>query len=138
MKAELVKFIRESVEWLQKEQCGCCTHKLDDRLAVCVGWSAGYGNEKRDDVIQALDSFDWGINVGIKVWTSDYMQTDYDYLNFPYDNNDDVLDMGLSVAPNANYGLIADSLLEWYDEVKDLKMNYMKKYTKKEGYHSNE
>ena len=124
MKKEIIKFVKESVEWLQKEQCGCCTYKLNDCLAVCVGWSAGYGDEKRNDVIQAEDDFDWGINVGIKVWTSDYMQTDYDWLNFPYYDNGDVLDMGLSVAPNANYALIADSLLEWYDEVKDLEMNY--------------
>jgi hypothetical protein len=123
MRGEIAKFVKESVEWLQKEQCGCCRYKLDDHLAIFVGWSGGYGNEKRNDVIQAEDDFDWGINVGIKVWTSDYMQTDYDWINFPYYEDGDVLDMGLSVAPNDNYESIADSLLKWYDEVKDLKMN---------------
>ena len=123
MKKEIVEFVKESVEWLQKEQQGCCTYRLDDHLAVCVGWSAGYGDEVRNDVIQAKDDLDWGINVGIKVHTSDYMQTDYDWLNFPYYENCDVLDMGLSIAPNDNYESIADDLLKWYDEVKDLKMN---------------
>jgi hypothetical protein len=120
---KIVKFIKESVEWLQKEQQGCCRYQLDDHLAIFVGWSEGYGDKKRDDVIQAKDSFDWGINVGVKVWTSDYMQTDYDWLNFPYYEDGDVLDMGLGIAPNDNYESIADSLLKWYDEVKDLKMN---------------
>ena len=123
MKNEIVKFVKESVEWLQKEQQGCCTHRLDDHLAVCVGWSAGYGDEVRNDVIQAKDDLDWGINVGIKVWTSDYMQTDYDWLNFPYYEDGDVLDMGLSIAPNDNYEFITTSLLKWYDDVKDLEMN---------------
>ena len=123
MKNEIAQFIKESVEWLQKEQCGCCRYKLDDHLAIFVGWSAGYGEEKRNDVIQAKDDPDYGINVGIKVWTSDYMQTDFDWLNFPYYENGDVLDMSLSIAPNDNYEVIVDSLLRWYNEVKDLEMN---------------
>ena len=123
MRNEIAKFIEESVEWLIKEQQGCCHYQLDEHLAIFVGWSAGYGDEKRNDVIQAKDDFDWGINVGLKVWTSDYMQTDYDWINFPYDEDGDVWDMGLSVAPNANYQYLAKSMLEWYDEVKDLEMN---------------
>ena len=120
MKNEIVKFIKESVEWLQKEQCGCCRYKLDDHLAIFVGWSSGYGNEKRDDVIQAKDDLDWGITVGIKVWTSDYMQTDFDWLNFPYYDDGEVLDMCESIASNANYNKIANTLLKWYGEVKDI------------------
>lgn len=123
MRSEIVKFIKESVEWLQEEQQGCCRYKLDDHLAIFVGWSAGYGDEKRDDIIQAKDDFDWGINAGVKVWTSDDLWCDYDWLNFPYYESGDVLDMGLGIAPNDNYESITDALLEWYDEVKDLKIN---------------
>lgn len=121
MKNKIAKFVKESVEWLQKEQQGCCTYRLDDHLAVCVGWSAGYGNEKRDDVIQAKDEPDYGINVGIKVWTSDAtMLTDFDWINFPYYDDGEVLDMSLGIAPNEDYKQIADSLLKWYDEVKNI------------------
>lgn len=123
MLEKIAKFVKESVEWLIEEQQGCCTYKLDDHLAVCVGWSEGYGDEKREDVIQAKDSFDWGINVGIKVWTSDYMQTDFDWLNFPYEENGDVWDMSLSVEPNDNYEELAKSILELYDEVKDFTLD---------------
>ena len=119
----IAKFIKESVEWLIEEQQGCCHYKLDDHLAVCVGWSAGYGDEKRNDVIQAKDSFDWGVNVGLKVWTSDAaMLTDYDWINFPYEKGGTVWDMGSSVKPNDNYDHLADSILRWYNEVKEYDM----------------
>lgn len=124
MKKEIAKFIKQSVEWLQEEQQGCCTYKLDEHLAVCVGWSVGYGEEQRNDVIQAKDDTDFGINVGLKVWTSDAsMLTDYDWINFPYYENGDVLDMDCAVSPQEDWDRIAKYLLKMYDEVKELDMN---------------
>lgn len=134
MKKEIAKFVKEAIKSLQEIQEGCCTYRLDDHLAVCVGWSAGYGKELRDDVIQAKDDPDWGINAGIKVWTSDAaMLTDYDWINFPYYENGDVLDMGLAVAykdditdgllKSVDYEPLADALLRWYDEVKDFELD---------------
>lgn len=120
MRNKIAKFVKESVEWLVAEQQGCCHYKLDDHLAIYVGWSAGYGEKLRDDVIQAKDEPDYGINVGIKVWTSDYMQTDFDWLNFPYYDDGEVLDMSESIIPNEDYEQIADQLLKWYDEVKNI------------------
>ena len=118
MKNKIAEFVKESVEWLQKEQLGCCHYKLDDHLAVVVGWSAGYGDEVRDDVIQAKDNPDYGINAGIKVWTSDYMLTDYDWINFPYREDDgEVWDMGFGIEPNDDYELVAKSLLDMYYDV---------------------
>jgi hypothetical protein len=130
--SKIAQFIKESVEWLVENQEGCCRYQLDDHLAIFVGWSGGYGKEPRKDVIQAKDDPDWGINVGIKVWTSDYMQTDFDWLNFPYYENGEVLDMSLTVAfkddiadglcESVDYQPLAETLLRWYDEVKDLKI----------------
>ena len=120
MKNKIAKFIKESVEWLVENQQGCCRHKLDDHLAVFVGWSAGYGKEARNDVIQAKDNLDYGINVGLKVWTSDDLWTDFDWLNFPYYDDGEVLDMSESIVPNEDYEQIADQLLKWYDEVKNI------------------
>ncbi len=120
-KQEIATFIKESVEWLQKEQMGCCRYKLDDHLAIFVGWSGGYDEEKDDTLIQANDDLTYAINVGIKVWTSDDMWTDYDYLNFPYEKDGDVWDMGMSIAPNDNYEDIVQSLLDWYTEVAGFK-----------------
>lgn len=124
MRNEIAKFIKESVEWLIENQQGCCTQRLNEHLAICVGWSAGYGKEERNDVIQAKDDPDWGINVGIKVWTSDAaMLTDYDWINYPYSDKDgEVCDTGISIALNDNYESIADTLLKWYDDMKYLRL----------------
>lgn len=122
MKNKIAKFVKESVEWLQEMQQGCCRHKLDDHLAVFVGWSAGYGKELRGDVIQTKDEPDYGINAGIKVWTSDDVWTDFDFINFPYYENGDVLDMDCAVSPQEDYKRIAKYLLNMYDEVKYLRL----------------
>ena len=121
--SKIAQFIKESVEWLVAAQQGCCRYKLDDHLAIFVGWSAGYGEEKRDDIIQAKDDPDWGINVGIKVWTSDDMWTDFDWLNFPYYENGDVLDMDCAISPQEDYERVAEYMLKMYDEVKHLVLN---------------
>lgn len=119
---KIAQFIKESVEWLIKHQQGNCRYKLDDHLAIFVGWSAGYGDEKRDDVIQAKEYPDFGINAGIKVWTSDDMWTDFDWINFPYYENEDVLDMDCTISPQEDWERVAKYLLEMYNEVKDLDM----------------
>ena len=123
MRNEIAKFLKESVEWLVENQQGCCRHKLDDHLAIYVGWSAGYGKELRDDVIQAKDDPDWGINAGIKVHTSDYMQTDYDWLNYPYRAEDgEVLEMEVGIAPDEDYESDAEYLLDCYENAKYLRL----------------
>lgn len=120
--SKIAQFIKESVEWLVENQIGCCRYQLDDHLAIFVGWSGGYGKEPRKDVIQAKDDPDWGINAGIKVWTSDYMQTDYDWLNFPYEEDGDVWDMDCAISPQEDYERVAKYLLKMYNEVKELDM----------------
>ena len=119
---KIKEFIKESVEWLQKEQMGCCRYKLDDHLAIFVGWSAGYGEERRDDVIQAKDYPDYGINAGIKVWTSDDLWTDFDWINFPYYKDGDVLDMDCAISPQEDWERVTDYLLRMYYEVNHLKL----------------
>lgn len=123
MRSTIAKFIKESVEWLVENQCGCYRYQLDGHLAIFVGWSSGYGKEKRNDIIQAKDDPDWGIDAGIKVWTSDYMLTDYDWINFPYEKDGDVLDMSQTISPQEDYEQLARFLLEMYDEVKYLELN---------------
>lgn len=120
--SKIAQFIKESVEWLVENQEGCCRYQLDEHLAIFVGWSAGYGDEERDDVIQAKDDLDFGINAGVKVWTSDYMQTDYDWLNFPYYEDGDVWDMGWDIKPNEDYERVAEYLLGEYKQAKEFDM----------------
>ena len=41
-KQELAKKIKEAVEYFEQDERGCYTLKLDDKLAICVGWLDGY------------------------------------------------------------------------------------------------
>ena len=97
-KQKLAKEIKYAVEWLIKEDCGCVTIKLDDTLAVCVGWSDGY-DVTDTDVIHSKQSPTWCINAGIKVWTSDSMRTDNDFINSTnYDDTEDVWDTDVAIS----------------------------------------
>lgn len=122
----IAKFIKKSIEELKDGSATNCRLKLDDRLAIFVGWSAGYGNEVRDDVVQKSDEPDLAINVGIKVWTSDDMWIDFDSLNFPYYENGNVLDLAISIVPEDeedDYKVVAKDIITWYNEVKDLNID---------------
>lgn len=111
---EIAKWIENSVKQLIVSQQGCGTLKLDDHLAICTGWSAGYGEEKRDDVIQAKDEPDFAICVGLKVWTSDDLRTDFDYINFPYYEDGECVDYSVSISPNEDYEKLTEWLLDCY------------------------
>lgn len=113
-KQELAKEIKSAVEWLIKEDCGCSTIKLDDRLAVCVGWSSGYYKDD-ETVIHSKENPKWCINAGIKVWTSDDMRTDFDWINSPYEANGEVWDNDCSISPNEDYESLAEFFLKDYE-----------------------
>lgn len=119
---QLSKWIKESVNWLIDHQEGCCTYKLDDHLAVCVGWSGGYSSEPDESVIQAIDDLTYAVNIAIKVWTSDDMRTDLDYINAPYYKNGDVVDIEASISENENYDHLAEYFLKEYEGLKDLEI----------------
>lgn len=119
---ELAKLLAEDIEWLKDEQMGCCTHKLDDRLAVCVGWSDGF-DENDETVIHAEDDPTWAIVAGVKVYTSDDMLTDFDFINFPYHENGDIEINDLSIDPEDDLEVIAKDLLDEYDSLKDLEID---------------
>lgn len=118
---KLAKWIEESVEWLKSEDSGCCTYKLDDRLAVCVGWSNGFDPED-PTIIYSEKEPSWGIVIGIKVWTSDDLQTDFDWINSPYyeDGDCDVIDTDQSIHPNENYEYLAKYYLVEFNKMNNL------------------
>lgn len=111
---EIATWIENSVKQLIASQQGCGTLKLDDHLAICTGWSAGYGEEKRDDVVQAKDEPDCAICVGLKVWTSDDLRTDFDFINFPYYEDGECADCSVSISPNEDYEKLTKWLLDCY------------------------
>ena len=119
---QLSQWLKDSVNCLIDHQEGCCTYKLDDHLAVCVGWSGGYSDEPDESLIQAIDDLTFAINAAIKVWTSDDMRTDLDYINAPYYENGDVIDIGIHISKNEDYDKLAEDFLEEYEKIKDLEI----------------
>ena len=119
----IAKWLKESTDWLIDNQQGCCTLKLDDRLAICVGWSNGFGDEPRKDVIQAIDNLDYAVVAGVKVWTSDDMRTDFDYINFPYKENGDVYDDEISLSENEDFDWLANALITDYEALEGLEID---------------
>lgn len=119
---DISKFLKDSVDWLIDQEMGCTTLKLDDRLAICVGWLPGYGAEVRDDVIQSKTEPDYAINAGIKVYTSDDMRTDYEFINMPYYKNGEVVQTDVSIEPAEDYDELAKYFLKEYEGMKTLNM----------------
>lgn len=119
----VAKWLEESKNWLIDHQSGCCTLKLDDRLAICVGWSGGYGDEPREDVIQAIDNLDYAINAGVKVWTSDDMRTDFDFINFPYKEDGDVYNDAMSITEDEDFDWLAEVLITDYEALEGLEID---------------
>lgn len=111
---DVAKWLKDSTDWLIDNQSGCSTLKLDDHLAICVGWSAGYGYEPREDVIQAIDDLDYALCAGIKVWTSDGMRTDFDFINFAYYEDGECADYSVSISEDEDYEALAKWFLDCY------------------------
>ncbi len=117
------KWLKESTDWLIDNQQGCCTLKLDDRLAICVGWSNGFGDEPREDVIQAIDNLDYAVVAGVKVWTSDNMRTDFDFINFPFCKGGDVYDDTYTIAKDEDFDWLANALITDYEVLEGLEID---------------
>lgn len=117
---KIAKFIEDAVNGLKNGEATNYRYKLDDRLAIFVGWSEGF-DEDDDSYIHSEESPDWVVVAGIKVWTSDSMWSDFDYLNYPYyEDSGDVIDVTYTISPEENFTQLANELLSDYDEIKDL------------------
>ena len=119
----VAKWLKESTDWLIDNQQGCCTLKLDDRLAICVGWSNGFSDEPRKDVIQAIDNLDYAVVAGVKVWTSDDMRTDFDFINFPFCKGGDVYDDTYTIAKDEDFDWLANALITDYEVLEGLEID---------------
>lgn len=116
---ELAKWIEDSVNWLIKEDCGCCTLELDDAIAICVGWSDGY-DENDSKLIHSPESPSYCITIGFKDHRSDSLRTDYDWLDYFEDENDIALEYDLSMRPmmtKNDYLKMSDYFKKSYDDL---------------------
>ena len=123
-------FIKESVEWLLSQECGCCTIRLTATTQLAVGWENGF-DPKDPSVIHSKSEPTWGICVGIKSIDGDDLKTDFEWLTTPYaadgDNEGEVFsNLETSISPEEDYEKIFEyligeygSLLKEYNVLKD-------------------
>ena len=123
-------FIKESVEWLLSQNCGCCTIRLTATTQLAVGWENGF-DPKDPSVIHSKSEPTWGICVGIKSIDGDDLKTDFEWLTTPYaadgDNEGEAFsNLETSISPEEDYEktfeyLIGEygSLLKEYNVLKD-------------------
>ena len=100
-------FIKESVEWLLSQGCGCCTIRLTATTQLAVGWENGF-DPKDPSVIHSKAEPTWGICVGIKAIDGDDLKTDFEWLTTPYaadgDNEGEVFsNLETSLSPKDDY-----------------------------------
>ena len=121
---ELATWLKDEVEFLKANQDYVGGwYDLGNGLAATVLWEEGFGEEKRDDVIQATDNQDWALCAGVMIINKDDTP---DGWFMPWDSKTgDLLCETTSIAPNEDYEKLAGWLLDDYNKLKaaDIKSN---------------
>lgn len=116
LKNRLAHFLKEQVKYYEADGVGCSTFKFDDTFAVCIGWSDGY-DVSDTGTIHSKSEPAFCVNAGIKVWTSDDLRTDYDWINSPYFEDGTVWDTSVTISQYEDYEALADYFLQEYNDM---------------------
>lgn len=93
--SKIAKFICDSIEDLVRFEnypfgndlaSPCYHYNIDGEFEIGLGWASGYGDKKRDDVIQSEHDPDYAINVGVKKYNPN--ETDFEWLESPIVNGE--------------------------------------------------
>lgn len=114
---EVKNFLKHTIEDLIDSDAGCSTLELNDRLGVCVGWEDGFDPDD-DSVIHSASEPTYGLVAGLKVYTSDDMRTDYEWINYPYHADGSVEDTGFSIPPD--YEKQLNNIAEYFGDNFDM------------------
>lgn len=114
-------FIKESIEWLLKEEQGCCTIRLSKATQLAVGWENGF-DPKDESVIHSKQNPSWVIVMGIKALYGDDMKTDFEWLTTPYvaegdEENTVFSSLEMPLSPNSDYEKVFSYLIDEYNEI---------------------
>lgn len=111
--------IRYTVNDLIAGFYNCETLKLNDTLAVCIGWSDGFDPDDASAIHSKTRPTEV-ICAAIKAWRSDDMRTDFDYINTPYYDNGDTIDTTCVIKPDDDCVALASILLGEFETMKNL------------------
>ena len=112
---DLAKWLKEEVEFLKENQdyVGGWL-QLGNGLAATVLWSPGFGDEKRDDVIQAEDHPDYALVCGIKIYNPHDTPDGWLMLS---DKEGNIVTEESGIQPDADYEAEAKWLLDDFERV---------------------
>ena len=115
---ELAKWLKDEVEFLKNNQDYVGGwYDLGNGLAATVLWEEGWGDEIRDDAIQATDNPDWALCAGVMIINKDDTP---DGWFMPWDSKTgDLLCETNGITPNEDYEKLASWLLDDYNRLKD-------------------
>ena len=118
---ELAKWLEEEVEFLKNNQDYVGGwYDLGNGLGAVVLWEEGWGDEIRDDAIQATDNPDWALCAGIMLINKDDTP---DGWFMPWDSKTgDIICETTGITPNEDYEKLAGWLLDDFNSVKDLEI----------------
>lgn len=106
----LARWLDEEVEFLKENQDYTGGYaQLGNGLAAVVLWSPGFGDDERDDVIQAEDNRDYALCAGIKVYNPSDTPDGWTMLS---DKEGNILTDEISIIPDEDYTALAKSLLD--------------------------
>ena len=114
---ELAKWLKDEVEFLKANQDYVGGwYDLGNGLAATVLWEEGWGDEIRDDAIQATDNPDWALCAGVMIINKDDTP---DGWFMPWDSKTgDLLCETTGITPNEDYEKLAGWLLDDYNKLK--------------------
>ena len=118
---ELAKWLEEEVEFLKDNQefVGGW-NDLGNGLAAVVLWEDGWGDDHRDDAIQATDKPDWALCAGIMLINKDDTP---DGWFMPWDSKTgEIICETTGILPDEDYEKLAGFLLDDFNRVKDLEI----------------
>lgn len=113
---KLTQEIKKAIEDLIAIDIGCYTIKLDNNLAICIGWSDGF-DPNDNTIIHSKIKPTFGLVVGIKVYTSDDLRIYYDWINYPYLENQEVITIEQTISIEEDYESLIKFLIEEYNNL---------------------
>lgn len=122
---ELTRWLREEIDYLTEHPSGeweGAWNLLDSNYAITISWEDGFGDIEREDVIQYPGNPDYGLVVGIKVYSpeKEYLE---DWV-YPWSVDEDgdsyIVTPPTSIRPQEDLKELAGDILQTYKVVVDI------------------
>lgn len=114
---EIARYLEDGVNFMQSNQeYTLYKYNLNDKYVIAMYWAEGFDPDDQATLI--LDESNNGLVVGIKLRNDS--EWDGNYLNFPTDEDDNILVEESAIARDEDFNVLAKYLLDDYKTVMDL------------------